>query len=56
MDLPTLMVHIQCSHLIEKSGCFDRLVQSQVAKSHHIVAMDAVTLVQIVFPDSQIGQ
>ena len=32
------------------------LAQTTIAQSHHIVAMDAVAFVQVIVPDSQVGQ
>ena len=36
--------------------CLVHLAQTAIAQSHHIVAMDAVAFVQVIVPDSQVGQ
>ena len=50
------MIDIQLYDFIQKAGSFRDFIQSQITQSHHIIAMNAVPLVQVVFPNSQIGQ
>ena len=56
MQLYALMVDVQTMYFVQPSGSSLHFAQAHIAQAHHVFAMDTVALIQVVLPDSQVGQ
>jgi len=56
MNLCALMIDIQISNHVQKMSRFLTISESQITKSHHKIAMNEISLVQVFFPNGQVRQ